>query len=91
MKFTLKEKLHYVKLHVEEKRANLQNRKKIWYKCKFHKIFLSLITLHEIILFSFESLRFLSAILDNKTKNNYKGYVIYIKEGLQLLTNKFNF
>lgn len=47
MKYTLKEKLHYVKMHVEEKRVNLQNRKKIWYKCKFNNFFVTYIKFME--------------------------------------------
>lgn len=43
------------------------------------------ITLDEINLLPFESLRFLQSILDNKTEINYKGQVIHIKEGFQII------
>lgn len=43
------------------------------------------ITLDEINLLPFESLRFLQSILDNKTEINYKGQVINIKEGFQII------
>lgn len=43
------------------------------------------ITLDEINLLPFESLRFLQSILDNKTEINYKGQVIHIKDGFQII------
>lgn len=43
------------------------------------------ITLDEINLLPFESLRFLQSILDNKTQIDYKGQVINIKEGFQII------
>ena len=43
------------------------------------------ITLDEINLLPFESLRFLQSILDNKTEINYKGQVIRIKDGFQII------
>lgn len=43
------------------------------------------ITLDEINLLPFESLRFLQSILDNKQEINYKGQVIHIKEGFQII------
>lgn len=43
------------------------------------------ITLDEINLLPFESLRFLQSILDNKTEINYKGQIIHIKEGFQII------
>jgi len=43
------------------------------------------ITLDEINLLPFESLRFLQSILDNKSEINYKGQVIYIKDGFQII------
>ena len=43
------------------------------------------ITLDEINLLPFESLRFLQSILDNKTEINYKGQIIHIKDGFQII------
>lgn len=43
------------------------------------------ITLDEINLLPFESLRFLQSILDNKEEIDYKGQVIHIKEGFQVI------
>lgn len=43
------------------------------------------ITLDEINLLPFESLRFLQSILDNKQEINYKGQVIHIKDGFQIV------
>lgn len=43
------------------------------------------ITLDEINLLPFESLRFLQSILDNKKEINYKGQVIHIKDGFQII------
>lgn len=43
------------------------------------------ITLDEINLLPFESLRFLQSILDNKTEINYKGQVIHVKDGFQII------
>lgn len=43
------------------------------------------ITLDEINLLPFESLRFLQSILDNKKSINYKGQVINIKDGFMII------
>lgn len=43
------------------------------------------ITLDEINLLPFESLRFLQSILDNKQEINYKGQTINIKNGFQII------
>ena len=43
------------------------------------------ITLDEINLLPFESLRFLQSILDNKKEINYKGQVIHINDGFQIV------
>lgn len=43
------------------------------------------ITLDEINLLPFESLRFLQSILDNKTQIDYKGQTIFIKDGFQII------
>lgn len=43
------------------------------------------ITLDEINLLPFESLRFLQSILDNKTEFEYKGSVIKITEGFKII------
>lgn len=45
----------------------------------------SKITLDEINLLPFESLRFLQSILDNKTEICYKGQTIHIKDGFQII------
>lgn len=43
------------------------------------------ITLDEINLLPFESLRFLQSILDNKTEFEYKGSIIKIAEGFKII------
>lgn len=43
------------------------------------------ITLDEINLLPFESLRFLQSMLDNKTQFEYKGHTIEIKDGFQII------
>ena len=43
------------------------------------------IVLDEINLLPFESLRFLQSILDNKSEIVYKGHVIEIKDGFQII------